>query len=391
MTIFQTFPIPKEKVFVWAFIPYKITDQGLIGEFYENQGYRQELARVFAELGIQWKWQPITLENMQEVVEDVVASGRDYIPVVLNYCDGFDEVDGYPGLSVIKLLEEKGIIFTGADSNFEDLTISKIRMKRNLVANGVATAPYEVIADPNCIQGICQRLGTPLIVKPAVSTASQGIWLDSVVESDTQISRQVQRLLQAEHGKECPQDGIFVEQFINGREFAVFVLGSAKRPENIKIYPSLERVFHPSLPDNESFLSHYRYWGKDEGEVSLLPEEQFCSYQLAEPELDKRLGELAQRAYCAVDGNGYGRVDLRMDRATQEIFVLEVNSNCAISSKPLFDFSDPNATSVGTILYLSGIAFPQLMSEIIAEALTRHFTKMQLDKLLRLEFLDPVF
>ncbi len=378
MTIFQKLPLPKDKIFVWAFIPYKITDRGLIGEFYDNQGYRQELARVFAQLGIQWKWQPITLENMSVVVEEVLASRHDYTPVVLNYCDGFDEVDGYPGLSGIKLMEDKGIIFTGADSSFENLTISKIRMKKALVEAGVSTAPYEVISDRNCIHGICQRLGSPLIVKPAVSTASQGIWLDSVVESDEQVSRQVQRLLQVEYGKQFPQTGIFVEQFINGKEFTVFVLGSAKQPENLKIYPSLERVFHPRLPDNERFLSHYRYWGQNEGRGSLLPEEQFCSYQLAEPELDKRLGELAKRAYCAVDGNGYGRVDIRMDRYTQEIFVLEVNSNCAISSKPLFDFTDPNATSVGTILYLSGIGFPQLMSEIIAEALTRHFTKMQL-------------
>ncbi|MBW4496840.1 MAG: hypothetical protein KME26_27980 [Oscillatoria princeps RMCB-10] len=378
MTTFQTLPIPKENLLVWAFIPYRMTPQGLIGEFYDNPGYRQELARVFAELGIKWKWQPITLENMHAVVEEVVASSRDYTPVVLNYCDGFDEVDGYPGLSVIKLLEEKGIIFTGADSNFEYLTISKIRMKRTFVETGVATARYEAISDSNCIQGICQRLGTPLIVKPAVSTASQGIWLDSVVENDEQVRVQVQRLLQAEHGKQCPQNGIVVEQFINGREFALFVLGSAKQPENLKIYPSLERVFHPSLPETERFLSHYRYWGKNEGEASLLPEEQFCYYQLTEPELHKRLGDLAQRAYCVVDGNGYGRVDLRMDKVSQELFVLEVNSNCAISSKPLFDFSDPNATSVGTILYLSEIAFPQLMSEIIAEALTRYFTKRQL-------------
>ena len=378
MTPFQTLSMLKENLFVWAFIPYKMTPQGLIGEFYDNPGYRQELAKVFAELGIKWKWQPVTLENMEAVVEEVVASSRDYTPVVLNYCDGFDEVDGYPGLSVIKLLEEKGIIFTGADSNFEYLTISKIRMKRTFIENRVATAPYEVISDSNCIQGICQRVGTPVIVKPAVSTASQGIWLDSVVENDEKVSLQVQRLLQAEHGKQCPQNGIFVEQFINGREFAVFVLGSAKQPENLKIYPSLERVFHPSLPETERFLSHYRYWGQDEGEVSLLPEEQFCCYRLAELELHNKLHNLAKRAYCAVDGNGYGRVDLRMDQASQEIFVLEVNSNCAISSNPLFDFTDPNATSVGTILYLSGITFPQLMSEMIDEALTSHFNKRQL-------------
>lgn len=381
MTTFQTLRIPREKLFVWAFIPYKITPQGLIGEFYDNEGYRQELANVFAELGIQWKWQPITLENMPAVVEEVVNSSRDYIPVVLNYCDGFDEVDGHPGLSVIKLLEEKGIIFTGADSNFEYQTISKIRMKHTFVEAGIETAHYEVISDPKSIQGICQRLGTPLIVKPSISTASQGIWLDSVVENDAQVSKQVQRLLQAEHDKECLQNGVFAERFINGREFAVFVLGSAKQPEKLKIHPSLERVFHPSLPETERFLSHYRYWGKNEGETSLLPEEQFCYYQLAEPELHKRLCDLAKRAYYAVGGNGYGRVDIRMDRESQELFALEVNSNCAISSKPLFDFTDPNATSVGTILYLSGIAFPQLMSEIISEAFARHYPELELSTL----------
>jgi D-alanine-D-alanine ligase len=237
-----------------------------------------------------------------------------------------------------------------------------------------------VISDQNCIQGICQRLGYPLIVKPSISTASQGIWLDSVVESDEQVGLQVQRLLQAEHGKKCPQNGIFAEQFIKGREFAVFLLGSAKWPENSKIYLSLERVFHPSLPETERFLSHYRYWGKNEGGTSLLPEEKFCFYRLAEPELHKRLCELAKRAYCAVDGNGYGRVDIRMDRASQELLVLEVNSNCAISSKPLLDFSDPNATSVGTILHFSGIPFTQLMSDIITETLASHYTEMQLMK-----------
>jgi D-alanine-D-alanine ligase len=64
-----------------------------------------------------------------------------------------------------------------------------------------------------------------------------------------------------------------------------------------------------------------------------------------------------------------------MDKASQEIFVLEVNPNCGISSIPLFDFSNPSATSVGTILHLAGIPFAQLMSEILAEAFTRNYTK----------------
>lgn len=363
MTIFQPLRIPREKLFVWAFIPYRITEQGMIAEFYDNPGYRQELANVFAELGIKWKWQPITLENMPAVVEEVLASGHDYTPVVLNYCDGFDEVDGYPGLSVIKLLEEKGVIFTGADSNFEYQTISKIRMKHIFVEAGIETAPYEVISDPNCIQGICDRLGTPLIVKPAISLESRGISLDSVAYSDRQISLQIQRLLQGQHEMQFTLGNIFVERFINGREFTVFIVGSSRQPNRIKIYPPIERVFNSSVRETERFLS-YGYWERDD-------RESFLSFQLVDSDLYERLCDLSKRAYCAVEGNGYGRVDIRMDRSSSEMFVLEVNSNCCISSQSLSNFSDSTVTSVGTILHRAKIPFFHLISEIIAEALTK--------------------
>ena len=49
---------------------------------------------------------------------------------------------------------------------------------------------------------------------------------------------------------------IFVESFINGREFTVFILGSAQEPESIKIYPPLEFLFNSSLPDFKKFKSH---------------------------------------------------------------------------------------------------------------------------------------
>lgn len=84
---------------------------------------------------------------------------------------------------------------------------------------------------------------------------------------------------------------------------------------------------------------------------------------------------LGKRAYCAVGGNGYGRVAIRMEEASGELFVLEVNPHCGLSSKPLFDISDPATTRVGTILHLSGTPLAQLMSEIIAEAFAKHSLK----------------
>lgn len=380
MTILQKLPVPSNKLFVWVFIPYIKTEQGLVSEDFDLPAGRQELEDVFAELGIKWKWQPVTLENMHAVVEEIAASSTEYIPVVLNYSSGGDEIDGYPGVSLVKLLEEKGIISTGTDSYCYDLTTYKVAMKRAFIEAGVATAPYEVISDSSRVQGVCDRLGTPLIVKPAINLGrSTGISLKSVVFNDDQVSVQVQQLPQELHNVKVklPPDSIFVERFINGREFTVFLLGSAQQPESIKIYPPAERVFHSSLPETEQFLSFDRDWSTHE-EETLSSEEPSHRYQLVTSELHDKLCELSKRAYCAVGGNGYGRVDLRMDQASQELFVLEVNPNCGISSKPVTDQFDPIATCVGTILHLAGIPFAQLMSEIIAEAFERHSTKSPL-------------
>lgn len=357
-------PVPSSKIFVWAFIPYRMTEQGLIQEFFNTSVLRQELADVFAELGLKWKWQPITLENMHAVIEEVAASRSEYTSVVLNYCIG-DEVPTYPGTCVYELLEAKSIPCTGADSASIKLSTSKIGMKRAFIEAGVPTAPYEVISDINCLQGVCERLGTPLFVKPEMSFASRGLSVQSVIYNDEQAIAQVQRLLQGQHGMQFPLDGIFVERFIKGPEFTVFLIGSFHQPDSIKIYPPLEVVFHSSLPETEKFLSYDRYHEKYEEETPLSPEEPFIRGQLVSTELHGRLCELAKRAYCAVGGNGFGRVDVRMEKASQELFVLEVNPNCLIA---------PSETAVGEILDLAGIPFAQLISEIIAEAYARHST-----------------
>src|SRR5690606_2749744 len=92
-------------------------------------------------------------------------SGRK-IPLVLNLCDG-DEINGTPGVSVIHELDKQRLIYTGSDEYFYNITTSKIPMKKAFDEAGVSTAKWEVIDNEASIDGICQRLGAPLIIKPA--------------------------------------------------------------------------------------------------------------------------------------------------------------------------------------------------------------------------------
>ncbi len=347
-----------ETLVVWAFIPYVQTEAGLVSECYDNPLTRRELAEVFEILGIPWHWVPVTPENLPETVERVLRESGERRPVVLNYCDG-DEIFGEPGIAVIRRLEEKGLAFTGAGSAFYHISTSKIRMKEAFLQAGVPTAPYAVLRDPDAdIPGLCARLGAPLFIKPAVSGGSFGLSLQSVVHTDAELHAQTERLLRGEFGREFAEGGLFVERFIDGPEFTVLVLGNFERPESQQVYPPVERWFNPGLPEEERFFSYDRYWEIFREESPLPPGQRLYEYRPAAPELRQQLEDLSWQAYCAVGGAGYGRVDFRMDRRSGQLYVLEVNANCGISSPE-------DDSSVGNILKLSGIQFSELMSQIV--------------------------
>ena len=357
--------IPEPEISVWAFIPYRQDGTEIVGEFYDNPLTRRELSDVFATLGLDWKWVPITTENLDETVDSLLRSRNGSMPLVLNYCDG-DDIFGYPGISVVNKLEEKGLAFTGADAAFYHTSTSKIRMKEAFVRAGVPTAPFAVIADAERdIPGLCERLGAPLFVKPAVSAGSFGLTLHSVVHDDEELQTQVRSLLCGPYGQEFAEGGIFAERFINGPEFTVLVVGTPDLPETIRLYPPVERFFNTSLPDEERFFSYERYWENWEAEPGPPDGGPLYEYRLAAPALQERLAALSWQAFCAVGGTGYGRVDIRMDKNSGELFVLEVNANCGISSPE-------DDSSAGNILKWSGISFAQLMGDMLLGALVRN-------------------
>jgi D-alanine-D-alanine ligase len=72
------------------------------------------------------------------------------------------------------------------------------------------------------------------------------------------------------------------------------------------------------------------------------------------------------QAYAAVGGKGYGRIDIRMDRNTGELSILEVNAQCGLSE-------DEDYTSIGAILRVSGVSFTELIGSILKEGMRKNF------------------
>ena len=354
-----------QQIKVWVLAPLLETNDANIDYYYDFSQSIAEYEKTFAELGIEWKWQPVTIKDYSEVIE-LIAREKDFgnkTPVVFNLCDG-DEINGTPGISVVKLLEEKGLIYTGSDEYFYRITTSKIPMKKAFDKAGVPSARWKAIHDKDDIENIFETLGTPVIVKPSVSGGSMGVGIKNVVNNQAELQEQVNKMFAGYRGWDLAADGLIAESFITGPEFTVMISGSYNNPTNAKIYTPVERVFHKSLPEQEKFLSFDRLWEIYEDETPMPNEANFYEYALPDAALIDEIKKISWDAFVACKGCGYTRADIRMDKETGKLYVLEVNAQCGLSE-------DEDYTSIGAILRFSGNTFTELVSEIINDAFTR--------------------
>lgn len=351
---------------VCVLVPHLETTDPNLAWYCDFTQSRGEFRRAFAALGTPWRWQRVTLDDHERVIARLARLARRRPLTIFNLCDG-DERNGVPGLSVIHALERHGLRYTGADLGFFDGTTSKIDMKRAFDRAGVPTAPWEVVStNAATADDLFARLGAPLIVKPAVSAGSMGVTTRSVVRSAAELRAQMETLRKGYHGWDLTSDGVFAERFVMGREFTTFIVGHHDAPSRRVVYPPVERRFNQALPDEERFLSFDRLWGLYEQEqpVGGAAEEDLWRYAPVARDEAARIRAVSWAAYAAVGGRGYGRVDLRQDARTGELFVLEVNAQCGLSEDELH-------TSIGAILRFARRPFAHAVAAILAAARPR--------------------
>jgi D-alanine-D-alanine ligase len=349
---------------IWVLAPHLESEDPNLNYYYDFTQSIAEYKKVFEELKAEWKWQPVTINNFKEVIRTIAESKNGKTPLIFNLCDG-DEVNGTPGVSVIHEIEKYGLIYTGSDAHFYNITTSKIPMKKAFDKAGVSSANWRVITDKKgSTKGIAKRVGTPIIIKPAVSGGSMGVSVKNVVHTEEELAARVEEIKKGYRGWNLLADGLFVEQFITGPEYTTFITGSADDSDNCVVYEPVKRIFHESLPESEKFLSFDRLWEIYEDEKPMPGNGNFYEYGPAEPELISALKKLSLDAYKACGGKGYTRIDIRQDAATGKLYMLEANAQCGLSE-------DENYTSIGAILKVSNVSFTEVITEILRDALRR--------------------
>ncbi len=346
---------------IWVLAPYLESDDPNIRHYYDFTQSLAEYTRVFGELDAVWHWQPVTMQDYKTVIAGLEARSDGRTPLVLNLCDG-DEVNGTPGVSVIRELDKRRLIYTGADVPFYELTTSKIPMKKAFDKAGVSHANWRILTPRS--RGVCNRVGIPLIIKPAVSGGSMGVSVKNVVDNEEDLRKRVDEIYAGYRGWNLLAGGLLAEQFITGPEFTTFISGSWDDPAHCRVYEPVERVFHPSLPPAERFLSFDRLWEIYEQESPMPGDGNFYEYAPVDPSLAHALKEISLQAYAACRGKGYARLDIRMDEPSGKLYLLEVNAQCGLSE-------DEDYTSIGAILKVSQASFTSIIYEILCDALRR--------------------
>jgi D-alanine-D-alanine ligase len=354
----------KDHYLVWVLAPFLETEDPNLQYYYDYTQSIAEYTKVFNEVNCEWKWVNVTIPNIEKTIREIAEFETDKTPIVVNLCDG-DESNAVPGISVIAELEKHNLIYTGSNDFFYDITTSKIPMKEAFDKHGVPTPGWKVIeASEKNFAAMFEHIGSTLMVKPAISAGSMGLTVKNVVSTEAEFAAIVEEMHKGYRGWKLDAGGIFVEEFINGREFTTLVVGSSTHPESIQCYTPIERVFHASLPEKEQFLSFDRLWETYDTEKPMPGQGHLYNYHKAEEALIPALKAISMKAFEAVGGMGYGRLDIRMDKQTAKLYVLEINAQCGLSE-------DEDYTSIGAILRFDQKSFTYLILEILDDAIRR--------------------
>lgn len=338
---------------------------------YEHAWVLDDLATWFQGLtqpwreGLRWDWVPVTQATVAQTVADLAALGPAQEVVALNLCDG-DDLNGYPGLSVVTALEAAGVAFTGAGADFYALSTSKLAMKERMATAGVPTSPWRCLDQlPQDLALALAEIGPPLFIKPDISAAAAGIGAKSRVENLENGLAWVERLRQGMHGFNFAQDRIFAEGFLAGREFSVLVAADATQANGVRSFAPCERVFPAALRPEQRFVTFERNYGGEEEDT--LPQDSgfLYAYGPVEKALHPELQALGEAAFLALDGTGYARVDIRCD-AAGHAQVLEVNANCGLTAEAA-------TSTVGAILAYSGSHMGEMLALMLADAWRRRW------------------
>ena len=205
------------------------------------------------------------------------------------------------------MLELMKLPYTGSGPLASSLSMDKVMTKKVWLHEGLPTPDYMVLVDEENFDEAVDRLGLPLVMKPPHEGSTMGI--TKVTERS-----QMQQAYRLAAGFDAT---VLAEQFIQGRELTVPLLGG---PRGARSLPIVEIVAPGGNYDYE-----HKY---------LSDKTQYICPASLDDTLTDQILRLAERAYEVLGCEGWGRADFMLD-AQGRPWLLEMNTSPGMTSHSL--------------------------------------------------------
>lgn len=236
------------------------------------------------------------------------------------------------------LLELMQIPYTGSDPLTLALCLDKSWAKDVLAAEGVSVPRND--------------MKFPAVVKPRWEGSSIGVRNSSLVRNRAELRREVRRIERAYH------QPALIEEFLPGREFTAALLGNG---DTVEVLPLVE-VKLDQLPRGANPLYSFEAkweWDRPEKPLHLFE----CPAQIPKS-LEKKIRQIARKAFQVLACRDWARIDLRLD-AEGEPRVLEVNPLPGILPRPEQNSCFPDAARA------AGLSYEELILRVVELAAER--------------------
>jgi D-alanine-D-alanine ligase len=271
-----------------------------------------------------------------DLVDRLTAASPEVAFIALHGRDGEDG-------TIQELLEVMGIRYTGSGISACIRAADKVLAKHAMRDTGIPTpdfysfseTAFKALGAAQALPAIEDRLRFPIVVKPASQGSALGI----------KFARTPADVPQALVAAFSYDRKVMLERHVAGRDLAVSVIEDASGPRAL---PIVEAV--PREEDFYDFEARYEI-----GRTRFV-----CPAEL-DDSTSTRAGELALEVYRLLGLTGFGRVDLRLDASSGELYVLEADPIPGLTETSLL----PQAADA------AGISFDELIQRILASALVQ--------------------
>lgn len=263
------------------------------------------------------------------------------IDIAFNIAEGFH--GRYREAQVPAMLNFFGIPYTGSDETTLCLTLDKALTKRLLSTYRIRTPKYALFTPSSPFSKT--NLRYPVIIKPNAEGSSKGISDKSIVKSRDELHALL------EHNIGLYHEDMLAEEYIEGREFTVGLLGNGT---DKKVFPPMEIKYKKETQED---FHVYSYSVKQNYK-------EYIDYQcpaLLPKEKEEEMMSISGKIYDILGCKDFSRIDFRMS-ADGIIYFIEIN--------PLPGLA-PGYSDYPMLAKYCGICYSKLINNILQAAIIR--------------------